>query len=206
MLQTDITDHYSTCVSIPTNVKIETDKSTFTVMDQDKLKTFLSKEIWTSVYCKNDVNESFNEFYKIISNIIDSSTTSKVIISKNRRPIEWMTPSLLLSKRHKQSLSLKCKKNPKNLKLNMHYIKYKNTYTTIMRLAKIRFYEKKFNSISHNSKLTWKLINDITCSKLNKKENIQTLKINDKLINANKDPKEASNIFNNFFTSIGKIY
>jgi hypothetical protein len=199
VLQTYITDHYSTCVSIPTNVNFETDKNTFTIIHHDKIKNLLSNEKWISVYDKNNVNECFNEFYKIISNIINKSTTSKIITSKNRRLKEWMTPSLLRSTRHKQSLFLKCKKNPNNLKLNMHYTKYKNTYTTILRLAKLRFYEKKFNSISHNSKLTWKLINEITCSKINNKEKIQTLKIDEKLINVNKDPKEASNIFNNFF-------
>lgn len=82
VLQTDITDNYSTCVSISTNVKLETDKGTFNALDHDKFNTFLSKENWTSVYSKNNKNDCFNEFYKIISKIINRSMTSKVITSK----------------------------------------------------------------------------------------------------------------------------
>lgn len=46
LLQTDITDHYLTCVSIihyiQNNLKIETNEIVF-INDNDKIKTFLSE-------------------------------------------------------------------------------------------------------------------------------------------------------------------
>jgi len=86
-----------------------------------------------------------------------------------------MTPGLLCSTRHKQSFSLKCRTYPNNTKLTLHYKKYKNNYTQILRLVKNTFYEKKFKSVSDSLKLTWKIINEISCSKINNKDDIKTL-------------------------------
>jgi len=46
--------------------------------------------------------------------------------AKNKRLKDWMTKGLLISVRHKQSLSMKCKKHPNNIQLNLHYKKFKN--------------------------------------------------------------------------------
>lgn len=45
---------------------------------------------------------------------------------KNKRLKEWMTYGLLTSARYYQSLSMKRKKHPNNLKLDSHYEKYRN--------------------------------------------------------------------------------
>jgi len=73
-----------------------------------------------------------------------------------------------------------------------------------LRLAKKTFYEKKFKSISDSPKLTWKLINEISCSKINSKNDIKTLIYNEQKYYANNDPKEVSNIFSTFFINMGK--
>lgn len=44
MLQTDITDHFSTCVSIPINVNFKTKGNMFSVIDHDKIKSFYIKK------------------------------------------------------------------------------------------------------------------------------------------------------------------
>lgn len=60
---------------------------------------------------------------------------------------------------------MKVKKHPNNLSLVLHYKKYKNNFNKTVRLAKFKFYEKKFRNVSSNPKLTWKLINEVTGSK-----------------------------------------
>lgn len=65
---------------------------------------------------------------------------------------------------------------PNNLTLALHYKKYKNNLRKIIRLAKNNFYEYKFKSASSNPKLTWKLINEVTGSKLRSKYEIVKLK------------------------------
>lgn len=152
---------------------------------------------------KNNANECYSEFQKIISTNINESTTSKKITSKNFRLKEWMSNGLLCSTRQKQFLSLKCRKNPNNSKLAMYYKKYKTNYTHILRLAKKTFYEKKFKSVSDNPKLTWKFINEISCSKISNKDEIKTVIYNEQIYDAKNDPKEVSNIFNKCFINTG---
>jgi hypothetical protein len=139
------------------------------MIDHNKIKCLLQTEKWSVIYNKTNVNECFNTFQNIISKAIDISTVNKVISCKNKRLKEWMSAGLLCSTRHKQALSLKCKKNPNNVKLANYYKKYKNKYTSVLRLAKISFYEKKFKSVFHSPKVTWQLINEITRFKSNSK-------------------------------------
>jgi len=159
VLQTDISDHFSICVSLPIINTLKTKDNTFSIIDHNKIKCLLQTEKWSEIYNKTNTNECFNTFQNIISKAIDISTVNKVISCKNKRLKEWMSAGLLCSTRYKQALSLKCKNNPNNVKLATHYKKYKNKYTSVLRLAKISFYEKKFKSVSHCSKATWHLIN-----------------------------------------------
>lgn len=204
ILQIDITDHFTTCVSIPINTFLTNKNKLVFLIDHGKIKKLLYEENWMEVYKKNHANQCYSEFQKIISSNINNSTTSKKITSKNFRLKEWMSAGLLYSTRHKQFLSLKCRKNPNNSKLATYYKKYKNNLTQIIRLAKKTLYKKKFKSISDNPKLMWKLINEISCSKINNKDEIKTVLYNKQIYDANNDPKEVSNIFNEFFITMGK--
>jgi len=99
---------------------------------------------------------------------------------------------------------MKCKKNPNNVNLSSYYKKYKNTFTKLLRLAKIKFYEEKFRKVSYNLKLTWKLINKITGSNPKNNDRFKTVVVNDIIFNIDDNPKELSNMFNNYFSNVGK--
>lgn len=109
---------------------------------------------------------------------------------------------LLCSVGRKQYLSLKCKNNPKNAKLISYYKIYKNTFTKFLRLAKVKFYENKYEKVSFSPKSTWKLVNNITShNSINK-----AILVNNNLLNMDDNPKEASNEFNNYFIDVGKNF
>lgn len=114
---------------------------------------------------------------------INESSITKNINSKNKKLKEWMTKGLLCSVRHKQYIAMKCKKNPNNINLESYYKKYKNTFTNLLRLAKIKFYENKFRKVSYNPKLTWKLVNEITGCNSKNNESIKTIIMEDKYLN-----------------------
>lgn len=101
ILQTDITDHFTTCVSIPINTFFTNKNKLAFRIDHDKIKKLLYEENWMEMYNKNNANECYSEFQKIISNNINESTTSKKITSKNFRLKKWMSAGLLCSTRHK---------------------------------------------------------------------------------------------------------
>lgn len=134
------------------------------MLNYDKLKQILYNEKWTKIYESNSVDVWTTHFQNIIMNAINESLTTKNINSKNKRLKEWMSKGLLYSVRHKQYISMKCKKTPNNVNLASYYKKYKNTFTKLLRLAKIKLYKEKFRKVSYNPKLAWKLINEITGS------------------------------------------
>lgn len=76
-----------------------------------------------------------------------------------------MTSGLLCSLRNKQKLSIKTHKHQNNHKLRAHYLRSKNKFTTILRIAKNNYYIKKLKEVSYRSKLTYKLMNDIVNTK-----------------------------------------
>lgn len=204
VLLTDITDHCSIVVTIPIPVKIKNIINTINVINYDKLKQMLYNEKWTKIYESNSVDVCTTNFQNTIMNAIKKSLTTKNINSKNKRLKEWMTKGLLCSVRRKQYISMKCKKNPNNVSLASYYKKYKNTFTKLLKVAKIKFYEDKFSKVSYNPKLTWKLINEITGSNPKNNDKIKTVIMNDKILNIDDNPKEVSNVFNNYFTDVGK--
>jgi len=106
---------------------------------------------------------------------------------------------LLCSVRKKQALSLKVKNHPNNAKLRSYYVKYKNIFTSILRITKNNFYKKNFNDISYSPKLTWKLITELTLSKNKNSDNIKSLIHKNEHIIPSEDPVRASNVFNTFF-------
>jgi Notch-like protein len=113
-----------------------------------------------------------------------------------------MTKGLLCSARHKQYLSLKCKKNPDNVELNSYFKKYKNSFTKLIKHAKINYYTEKFSSVSSNLKLTWKLVNELTSRNSKNKDSIDFININDQSLNVEDNTEEAANHFNKFFVNV----
>lgn len=165
VLQTNITDHFSTVVVLDINNIIKPTNNVYKIINYNKLNELIKKETWHEIYSMKDVNKCYDNFiYKIVS-ALNMATITKTKNSKNKHLKEWMTAGLLISLRQKQNLSHKVKKHPLNHKLRNHYIKYKNKFTTVLRMAKKNYYESKFIEVSDSPKHTWKLISDITSTK-----------------------------------------
>jgi hypothetical protein len=141
VLQTNITDHFSTILSIENENKETGTKNSFKMIDYKKLNEFFNNEKWIELLNCNDVNECVNIFLKTVIHYLELSTTVKKINSKNKRLKEWMTAGLLCSVRRKQELSLKVSKHPNNIKLASYYKNYKNKFTTILRAAKTNYFK-----------------------------------------------------------------
>jgi len=117
-----------------------------------------------------------------------------------------MTKGLLISARRKNDISKLVKKHPNNVTLRAYFIKYRNNFTSILRVRKILFYKSKFSSAITNPKLTWKLINNLTGTKNNSNNETfnNNIENNGQTFNPHKDPSNIANIFNSFFISVGK--
>ena len=115
----------------------------------------------------------------------------------------WITPGIIASIKKKQHY-YKMWNRTRDLK-NRHgdaasYLTYKNyrkLLKSIIAMAKIRYYCKKFECVKGNTKKMWALINELRGK--NKPKLKASILINNKIVT---DKNEISNGFNKFFSSI----
>ena len=152
--------------------------------------------------------KGFAEFTKCINITVDEcfqiDPKTKLESSKRNRLVNpWITNGLIKSINFKNFLYKKWKssKNSKNkLGDETIYEKYKNyrkRLTYLIRLAKNKFYSKKFDKCKGNSKQTWQLINELR-GKSNRKVKCSFI-IDGNVI---KERRLIAHEFNKYFTSV----
>ena len=96
--------------------------------------------------------------------------------------------------RRKEKLYKKTISRPTTVNKTL-YSRYRNKLPTLIRATKKKFYAENLEHHKHNSKQTWKVLNDIL-GRSNKSKLPNSFYINDVL---NSDPKIIATNFNNFF-------
>jgi len=155
VIQTSITDHFSTFTAVQLSSRANYDNSFIKKnINYNLLCTLLKQENWSILNKTINVNDLIDIFYTKLNSSIEKSSYVVKFYSKNKCIKEWMTKGLLTSARRKNEISRKVRKHPNNLKLREYYIKYQNHIITILRARKISFYKLEFSNISTNPKLT----------------------------------------------------
>ena len=158
---------------------------------------------WDFVTEINCPNTSYNLFLDKFTEIYNSNfpvKTKKSTKSRRSRIPQkpWITHAILKSMRRKEKLYKKTISHPTTVNKTL-YSRYRNKLTTLIRAAKKKFYAEKLEHHKHNSKQTWKVLNDIL-GRSNKSKLPNSFYINDIL---NSDPKIIANNFNDFFANLG---
>ena len=87
-----------------------------------------------------------------------------------------------------------------DLEMRSYYKKYSNLLNRVKEKSKKLYYERKFDQLKNNIKMTWKAINSIVSIKKTKRNTLTSIKVNDQIIS---DPYNMANKFNDFFRNIG---
>lgn len=186
ILQSNITDHYSIVFHIrqkdhDSNSKTIPSK-TVTRINFDKLKLELETQGWDDV-CDNftdDIDTLVDKFtFKINENI--NKFTETINYSHKNRPLKkWITPSLISAIRKRDTMHIKLKKQPFNIKLKQDYLNYRNILNSLIRKAKNDYYNNKFTEYKNNSKKRWECISEL----MGKERVYQEPKIDPKILNS----------------------
>ncbi|CAH3121953.1 unnamed protein product, partial [Porites lobata] len=89
--------------------------------------------------------------------------------------------------------------NSRDSTTELKYKRYRNKLNHLIKIAKRKYYDTKFEKAKNNLKETWKLINDVI-NKPSRKAALPNSFFSDgKLLN---DPQEIANCFCKFFTNI----
>ncbi len=200
-----ISDHFPTFISVPyskkfTHSPIKIESRNFSAQNINLFKDALSSIGWNHVTTCNDTQnayDSFSETFFDIFNLYFPVIHKK--INKRYHKIEpWMTTGILNSRKTKMSLNTIYLKQKTNFNRNK-YIAYRNLYNTIIRKAKLNYYNLKLYDYRDNLQKTWQTLFSIIRKGKKKKSGCSTILADNKTLT---DPTAQAQHFNKFFTEI----
>jgi len=115
---------------------------------------------------------------------------------------KWITSGVKNSSRHKKQTLSKMDANSKKIKMKK-YITYRKYYKQVMNEAQKSHFNDLFDTKANTVKQLWNNLASVaSLSKSKNKSNINELLINNNRIT---DPKMISDLFNNYFCTVGEI-
>jgi hypothetical protein len=166
-LVTDISDHFFTFI-LPNSISpIKQNHRTIISRDfsEQRLLEFkeeLGRTDWNVVYSKLDVNEAYEEFWKVYNMLYNRIFRLKrTRFNKNiHKKQNFMTRGLLISRNtrktlHKSSVAFPTAENVQK------YKNYKTIYQRVLRGAKKLYFTSKLEENAKNPKKTWETLNEI---------------------------------------------
>ena len=204
----DLTDHYPIFqITNSLELKHNSPKSflnrSFNQGNIDSFQNCLQQTDWDHVLTESSPQEAYNKFLNTFKNLYDTCfplRRKRIIKSdSNRVPRKpWITNAILKSIRYKDKLYRKFRSSP-NVCNKLTLVKYKNTLTTVIRVAKKQYYSNLLEEHKNNLKQTWKVLNDLL-GRSRKHQLPDSFDINGI---PTSDPQQIANGFNSFFTNIG---
>ena len=166
-----------------------------------RLSTSLQSVDWSCIYESDDVDSSYDMFYNILHDKLDSNMPPKKEQPKNYKKsprLPWISKAVLRSINRKNDLYYKYKLE-KTDQSKKKYRSYKNILTNIIRVEKKNYFVTRLELCKNDMKNTWKIIKE-AMNLNNDKSKIDKIKSNDVII---EDPTNIADIFNTYFSSIG---
>ena len=208
-IYSDISDHLPIIIHFQMTFekkhhKTEIYKRVYTDELIDNFCLALSDVNWDDIYIDAENNSNASELYDTFCgkfiNIFNEYFPLKMFkTSKRLTPRqEWMTKALVKSCNKKSLLYKQFIKN-KTASKREKYIKYRNKLNSLLKAAKQKYYENKFQAVSGNIHKTWQLLNHVMSR--NQAPKIVTNFLKDgNIINS---PSEIVEQFNNYFVNVG---
>ena len=126
-----------------------------------KFNENVSNTNWAS-FLDEDLNMAYDNFIDEYSRVYNACFPLNVIKGKllNNCSSPWITPGLLKSINKKNRLYEKFIRSP-SLSNERKYKTYKNKLNHLIRIAKRKYYDTKFESAKNDLRTTWKLLNEV---------------------------------------------
>ncbi len=200
----DISDHFINFIKLPV-AKQKTKqkpvfKRNFSQLNVANFKTSLSQLNWAESLSNNNVDISFDLFWKDFSTLYNLHfPLVKFKFNKNVHKInDYLTNGLLISRKTKLDL---CKAAAKlrTIEAQQKYKNYRNIFNSLLRRSKKMYFDENFKNNQKNPKRTWELLKEAAnLSKTN--DNIEKVSTGNQIIT---DPGLIAENFNDFFVNIG---
>ena len=173
----------------------------FDSKSKSKFKKLLEDKNWDNVLLNGDQESAFNNFFESIDNCFESSFPEKNVNSsrKNRPFNPWMSEALIISRKRKAKLFNKKLRKPCQ-ETKSRFKEFNAVYTRLVRAARKKYFDDKFQEYSKDCKKTWQTINSVL-GRGRKTVNIPDVFVSNGRVLSG--AVEISEGFNNFFANIG---
>ncbi len=149
-----------------------------------------------------ETDDAYSSFMNKLNTIIDEVAPEIVVRIKPSRVIHepWMTRGLIKSSYTLNELyKKKLGKNKMHI-YTIKYIKYRNLFNELKKVAKLSHYSQLLNNYKYDIRKTWGVINNLVGRSNDKSSISETFNISQKVTT---DHKEIAEGFCNFFTNVG---
>ena len=172
-------------------------KRNFSMCNISKFLFLLHSELWEDVYNYDSPDVSYNNFIKcFLKNF--NICFPKICFRPSTNGKKWITPAIKQACLTKNKLYKRYLRHRTDVHLQEYKI-YRNRLTSVIRTAKKTYFNELFMHSNNSIQNTWQNINSLICNN-NRYVNITELKKNDTHIT---NPKEISDVFNDFFVNVG---
>lgn len=204
-----MTDHYPIMLNLHTTNKHNTTKTkmvikTITKINEQDFTNLLRLETWNNVLQKNDVIGATDELYKVMTDILEKSSTTKNHISREqikRKP--WITNGIIMSIKNRDKMKKKLLLNFNEFDKRV-YKSYRNNLKKIIEKRKHEYYQNEIENAGNNLKKVYNLISEATNNNKksdNKNNSIPPITDND--ATPFSDITSMANHCNNYYVNIG---
>ena len=203
IIKTDMSDHFPCLLICDFQKNNELITIKYRLEDDNKRRSFITKVAeadYSFVYDSQiDINTKFNSLIDLFYKHYDESFPIKAKkLGKQRLFNPWLSRGLLKSINQKHKLYRNYKRGIIPFQL---YNNYDKKLKTVLKLAKRKYYIKKFDDFKNDTKNTWKLINKLVNKDCKNKNNLNELKVGS---GTTKDLKDICDALNSHFVKVGK--
>lgn len=196
VLNTTITDHLTTFLSISELKNRQVAPKTTTKIDFEKSFKYLQQRNLSKLLICNNPNFITDSLIQELADSIREGTSS-VIIPKSKRIIKpWITNGVLRCIRNRNKLQRESRNDPCNEIKKITFLRYRNHCNNLIKKLKRKYEKDLIESSINNNKLLWKNIKNLTFTNKAKNTNIE-------LSNLKSTPLDSANFINNYFADIG---
>ena len=160
-------------------------------------RALLESASWDTILNENRPLNAYSLFFEHIDSSFDLAFPLIQIRNNiSKIPLNpWMTRGLLLSRKHKDKLGVKKLRNPTDYNIKNFKI-FNSIYNKVIRIARKKYYENKFEEVSKDIKKTWDVTREALGTRKAKVEIPNYFKVGAQDIVGS---REIANGFNMFF-------
>lgn len=203
IILTDVSDHLAPYVNCRVSTE-SVDRLVFRYRDYNNVNRTDLCAAMQEELSRVDLDEfGYERVVGNVMNVINRVIKDKIPLKSvkiNRKSVKnpWMTSDILNHINEKRKLYKRFLKRP--ITYGEQYRACRNRVNRMIEEAKQQHYCRKFNCYTGDGKKTWKVINEIINSKIQRHATVDQLSV-DEVITS--DPKIISNYMNNYFSCIG---